>query len=143
VRLCGHVIIIHNHGHNPVATYAYFYAAVPCTPPSSFWSLEHKRASSEGDFISMQYAEVKLETLQEEFDVPVFVAGESFLFCGWSLSPSPNTNALTVQQPPPRCQRIGPLGAPCGYTHGWGRRNGTLGSPSGSFVFLVPYYESE
>ena len=28
----------------------------------------------------MQYAEVKLETLQEEFDVPVFVADMSFLF---------------------------------------------------------------
>jgi hypothetical protein len=26
------------------------------------------------------------------------------------------------------CQRIGLLGAPSGYTHGWGRRNGPLGS---------------
>jgi hypothetical protein len=60
--------------------------------------------------------------------------GESFLFCGRSS----NTNALTVQQSPPRCQRVGPLGAPCGYTHRWGRRNGPLGS-LGPFVFLVPY----
>ena len=73
----------------------------------------------------MQYAEDNLETLREQLDVLVFVAGESFLFCGRSS----NTIALTVQQSPPRCQRIGQSGAPCGYTHGWGRLgNGPLGS---------------
>jgi hypothetical protein len=32
--------------------------------------------------------------------------------------------------------RIGPLGAPCGCTHGWGRRNGPLGS-LGSISFSL------
>ena len=58
--------------------------------------------------------------------------GESFLFPGRSS----NTNALTAaQHSPARCQRVGPLGAPCGSTHKWGRRNGPLASLGGSLRF--------
>ena len=111
------------------------------SPLLIFWTIKQhptKRTLSHPTSDSIQYAQLNLEALREQLDVPVFVAGESFFFSGRSS----NTNALTVQQSPP----LGGANAsdqwapPCGYTHRWGRRNGPRTSPWGPFVFLVPYY---
>ena len=105
------------------------------------WTIKQhptKRTCAHPTADSIQYAQLNLETLREQLEVPVFVAGESFLFSGRSS----NTNALTVQQSPPfgGANASDHWAPPCGYTHRWGRRNGPRTSPWGPFVFLVPYY---
>jgi hypothetical protein len=65
--------MVQNRGHYPVAIYPYFTQPFLARP---LFLLEHKRASNEDDCIRMQHSEGNLETVQDQFHVPVSITGE-------------------------------------------------------------------